>query len=69
VAHRTPSQLVLRRRVEAGIGLVAPLLDLVLFTGDRVARLAGRNDVAPDPPRLGRPSDRTPIGGSPAERV
>jgi hypothetical protein len=53
---------MLRRRVEAGIGVVAPLLDLVLFAGERVARVAGRNDVDPEPPRLGRRGGRTPIG-------
>jgi hypothetical protein len=63
VAHRTPSQLAWRRRVEAGIGLAAPLLNLVLYTGEQVSRVAGRNDVQPEPPRLGRRSERTPIGG------
>jgi hypothetical protein len=64
VAHRTPSQLANRRRVETAIGLVAPLLDVLLFAGDRVARVAGRNEVAPEPPRLGRRPARTPLGGS-----
>jgi hypothetical protein len=49
--------------VEAGIGLAAPLLDLVLFTGEQVSRVAGRNDVQPEPPRLGRRAARTSIGG------
>jgi hypothetical protein len=51
VAHRSPSQLLLRRRIEGVIGAVAPLLDLVLFAGDRVSRVAGRNDIDPEPPR------------------
>jgi hypothetical protein len=63
VAHRTPRQRANRRRVEAVIGLAAPLLDAVLFTGERVARVAGRNDVDPEPPRLGRREVRTPLGG------
>ena len=63
MAHRTPRQLANRRRVEAMIGLAAPLLDVVLFTGERVARVAGRNDVDPEPPRLGRREVRTPLGG------
>jgi hypothetical protein len=50
--------------VEAGIGLAAPLLDLLLFTGEQVSRVAGRNDPQPEPPRLGRRPERTPIGGS-----
>lgn len=63
VGHRTPSQLATRRRVEAVIGLAAPWLDVLLFAGDRLARVAGRNDVAPEPPRLGRRPARTPLGG------
>jgi hypothetical protein len=63
VAPRTPQQLARRRRVEGVIGLVAPLLDVVLFAGERVSRVAGRNDVAPEPPRLGRRPERTPLGG------
>jgi hypothetical protein len=63
VAHRTPSQLANRRRVEGLIGLAAPLLDLVLFAGDRLSRVAGRNEVDPEPARLGRREARTPLGG------
>ena len=63
MARRTPRQLANRRRVEAAIGLAAPLLDVLLFAGDRVARVAGRNDVDPEPPRLGRRPARTPLGG------
>ena len=63
VAHRTPRQLARRRQIEGLIGVAAPFLDLLLFAGDRVARVAGRNDIAPDPPRLGRRGSRTPLGG------
>jgi hypothetical protein len=64
VAHRTPGQIANRRRVERLIALAAPALDLLLYAGDRVSRVAGRNDVDPEPPRLGRRgSERTPIGG------
>jgi hypothetical protein len=63
VAHRTPKQHANRRRVEAVIGLAAPALDVLLFAGDRLARVAGRNDVDPEPPRLGRRPARTPLGG------
>jgi hypothetical protein len=51
VAHRSPRQLALRGRIEAVIGLAAPWLDLVLYAGDRVSRVAGRNDIDPEPPR------------------
>jgi hypothetical protein len=54
MAHLTPGQLARRRRVEALIGVVAPFLDVVLAVGDRVSRVAGRNDIDPEPPhRLG----------------
>lgn len=63
MAHRTPSQLANRRRIESAISLVAPLLDLVLLAGDRVSRVAGRNDVDPEPARLGRRSSRSSLAG------
>ena len=63
MAHRTPSQLATRRRVEALIGLAAPALDLLLFAGERVSRVAGRDEQAPEPPRLPRRGARTPLGG------
>ena len=63
MAHRTQSQLATRRRVEAVIGLAAPALDLLLFAGERLSRVAGRNEVAPEPPRLARRAARTPLGG------
>ena len=40
----TPQQLRTRARFEALIGLGAPVLDLVLAAGERVARFAGRHD-------------------------
>ena len=55
MAVRTPEQLATRRRVEAGIRLVAPLLDVLLGAADRVSRAAGRDEVGPEPPR--RPLD------------
>jgi hypothetical protein len=51
VSHRTPGQIALRNRIEALIGVAAPVLDLVLYAGDRLARVAGRNDIDPEPPR------------------
>jgi hypothetical protein len=56
----------MRRRIEALIRLAAPALDLVLFAGDRVSRIAGRNEIDPEPPRrLGDRSARTSLGGPP----
>jgi hypothetical protein len=66
VAHLTPTQLAVQRRIEALIRRVAPALDLVLFAGERVSRVAGRNQIEPEPPRrLGDRSARTPLGGPP----
>ena len=63
MARRTPRQLANRRRVERLIGLAAPALDILLFAGDRLSRVAGRNDIDPEPPRLGRREARSPLGG------
>jgi hypothetical protein len=57
VAHRRSSQLANRRRIEALIRLAAPALDLMLYAGDRLSRVAGRNEIPPEPARrrLGPP--------------
>ena len=66
MAHRTPGQLALQRRIEALIALAAPVLDVVLFAGDRVSRVAGRNQIDPSPPRrIGDRDVRTTLGGPP----
>jgi hypothetical protein len=66
VAHRTPGQLALRRRIEALIRLAAPALDLVLFTGEQVSRVAGRDQIDPEPPRrIGDRDSRTSLAGPP----
>jgi hypothetical protein len=66
VAHRTSGQLALRRRIEGLIGLAAPVLDVVLFAGERVSRVAGRNEIDPEPPRRIADRDiRSRLGGPP----
>jgi hypothetical protein len=66
VAHRTPGQLAARHRIEGLIRLVAPVLDVVLFAGEQVSRVAGRNQIDPDPPRhLGDRDVRTSLAGPP----
>jgi hypothetical protein len=56
----------MQRRIERLIRLVAPVLDVVLFAGERVSRVAGRNEIDPDPPRrLGDRSVRTSLAGPP----
>jgi hypothetical protein len=37
--------------VEALIRVAAPALDVVLYVGDKVSRVAGRNELAPEPAR------------------
>ena len=68
VAHRTPRQRATAHRIEGLIGLLAPALDLLLYAGERVSRVAGRTDEDPEPPRRldgrGGGSGRTPIGGA-----
>jgi hypothetical protein len=51
LAHRTASQVANRRRVEALIRLAAPALDLTLYIGDRISKVAGRNELSPEPAR------------------
>jgi hypothetical protein len=51
VAHRTASQLANRRRVERLIRLAAPALDVLLYAGDRLSRVAGRSEIPPEPAR------------------
>jgi hypothetical protein len=64
VAHRTPRQRAWQRRVEGLIALAAPVLDVVLFAGEQVSRVAGRNEIDPEPPRrIGDAAARASLGG------
>lgn len=67
MAVLTPVQRARVRRVEALIRVAAPALDLLLFAGDRLSRVAGRNEIGPEPARRAAlpGSTRTPIGGPP----
>ena len=67
VAALTPAQRANVRRIEALIRVAAPALDLLLYAGDRVSRVAGRNQIDPDPPRraVGSAPSRTPLSGTP----
>lgn len=47
----SPSQLVWRRRIEAGLRLAEPGLNLLLFAADRVSRAVDRGEDAYVPPR------------------
>ena len=69
MAHRTPRMLAWQRRMERLIGVAAPFLDLLLAAGDRVSRVAGRNDIDPEPPRrLGDAERREAIAARAAQR-
>jgi hypothetical protein len=60
VAKLSSSQLLWRGRIETGLRLVAPALDLVLAAGDRVSRAVDREE--PEllmPGRLGHDHQRT----------
>ena len=39
----TPTQLAWRERIEAGLHVAEPFLNLVLASGDRISRWAGRD--------------------------
>ena len=67
VAVLTPVQRARVRRVEALIRVAAPALDVLLFAGDRLSRVAGRNQIDPEPAHrtvLTGP-ERTPIDKPP----
>jgi hypothetical protein len=66
MAVRSPSQLANRARFEALLRLAAPALDLLLAAGDRVSRVAGRNEIEPEPSRRSlRAEVRAPLSGGP----
>ena len=50
MAPPTPTQLAWRGRIEAGLRVAAPFLDLLLAAGDRVSRAVDRDGLdAPAP--------------------
>ncbi len=60
MAPPTPTQLRWRRRIEAGLRLAAPALDLLLFAGDRLSRVVERDDLDWVPPRKTLSAAETP---------
>ena len=66
MAVRSARQLANRARIERLLRIAAPVLDLVLAAGERVSRVAGRNEIDPEPSRRSlRAEIRTPLGGGP----
>jgi hypothetical protein len=51
-----------RHRIEIAIRVVEPLLDLLLFAGDRVARVLEPDDVDYGPARMAREGESAPRG-------
>jgi hypothetical protein len=52
VAPPTPTQLAWRARIEVGLRVAAPFLDLLLAAGDRISRAVDRDALdAPAPAR------------------
>jgi hypothetical protein len=48
MATLSPSQATWRRRIESGLRLAAPALDLLLFAGDKLSRIgADREELEP----------------------
>jgi hypothetical protein len=62
MAPPTPTQMAWRGRVETGLRIVSPALDLLLAAGDRLARLVEPDDTWEPPVRPG-------LGHSPARRL
>jgi hypothetical protein len=62
MAPPTPTQQVWRGRVETGLRIFAPALDLLLAAGDRLARLVEPDDTWEPPvrPRQGHSPARRP---------
>jgi hypothetical protein len=50
VAPPTPTQLAWRGRIEAGLHIAAPFLDLLLIAGDRLSRAVDRDELDAPPP-------------------
>lgn len=63
----TPNQLVWRRRIEAGLRVAAPALDLVLAAGDRFSRWVDRNhpDTYVPAHRVGAEPGQRRVGAGP----
>lgn len=70
VAPPSPTQLAWRGRIEAGLRVAAPFLDLLLAAGDRVSRAVDRAglETPPPPQRVESARPRASVGaGSSAQ--
>jgi hypothetical protein len=62
---RSATNPVLRARIETMIRLASPLLDLVLFVGDRVSRVLEGDDPNYVPARMPHDGESAPRGLTP----
>jgi hypothetical protein len=60
MAQPSPTQLAWRRRVETGLAIFSPALDLMLAAGDRLSRAVERDDLDWVPPRRSLATPRAP---------
>lgn len=67
MARPSPTQLAWRGRIEAGLRIVAPALDLLLAAGDRLSRAVDR-DTLDSPPPARRVTERAATPGPRTER-
>ena len=65
MAQPSPTQLAWRGRIEAGLAIVAPALDLLLAAGDRLSRAVERDDLDWVPPRRAIAPGTTPSETAP----
>jgi hypothetical protein len=66
MTRESPNQ-VLRGRIELGIRIVSPLLDLLLAVGDRVSRVLERDDPEYVAARMPSEGESAPRGLRPRE--
>jgi len=51
MAQPSPAPLLWRQRIETGLAIIAPALDLMLAAADRLSRAVERDDLDWVPPR------------------
>ena len=64
----TPTQLAWRERIEAGLRVAEPFLNLVLAVGDRVSRWVDRHPADEAPTRPGAETERPRVERGPERR-
>ncbi len=67
MAPPTPSQLAWRSRIERGLVVAGPLLDLVLAAGDRLSRVLDREPPIAEPLHPGPLAPQRAVGPGPAD--